>query len=276
MKSLSFLEKKFLYSYILISMVCFICVACAQKGSSIKATPELKIPTDSRQVDEATAKRLASELETLKKSGKASPELVKDYEEYLKQIQAINGEKKRAAREVEAAYARHQSQKKSANTEGPKHMDPMWKSDPKLGQTEDEVVALEKELNSSMAEFDEMLLKELETIREESDNRMRDLAQEADTAAQRLRERGFDLDSRHSGLSGSRNERDDGFKRDPEQTKGTDTTMSGQKGKRRGTETDDDIVARQLREAAENETDPKLKEKLWEEYEAYKKNTRAQ
>ena len=33
---------------------------------------------------------------------------------------------------------------------------------------------------------------------------------------------------------------------------------------------DDDIVARQLREAAEAETDPALKEKLWEEYRKYK------
>ena len=33
---------------------------------------------------------------------------------------------------------------------------------------------------------------------------------------------------------------------------------------------DDDIVARQLREAAEKETDPELKEKLWEEYRKYK------
>ncbi len=38
-----------------------------------------------------------------------------------------------------------------------------------------------------------------------------------------------------------------------------------------GSPRDDDIVARQLREAAENETDPVLKEKLWKEYEAYKK-----
>lgn len=35
---------------------------------------------------------------------------------------------------------------------------------------------------------------------------------------------------------------------------------------------DDDIVARQLREAAESETDPELREKLWEEYRAYKRN----
>jgi hypothetical protein len=37
---------------------------------------------------------------------------------------------------------------------------------------------------------------------------------------------------------------------------------------------DDDVVARQLREAAETETDPELKKKLWEEYRKYKKGTR--
>jgi hypothetical protein len=36
---------------------------------------------------------------------------------------------------------------------------------------------------------------------------------------------------------------------------------------------DDDVVARQLREAAEKETDPALKEKLWEEYRKYKQGT---
>jgi len=35
---------------------------------------------------------------------------------------------------------------------------------------------------------------------------------------------------------------------------------------------DDDVVARQLREAAEKETDPVLKEQLWKEYEKYKKS----
>jgi hypothetical protein len=34
----------------------------------------------------------------------------------------------------------------------------------------------------------------------------------------------------------------------------------------------DDIVARRLRKAAEQETDPELKEKLWKEYIEYKKN----
>jgi hypothetical protein len=37
-----------------------------------------------------------------------------------------------------------------------------------------------------------------------------------------------------------------------------------------GDGSDDDIVARQLREAAMTEEDPELREKLWEEYRRYK------
>jgi hypothetical protein len=41
-----------------------------------------------------------------------------------------------------------------------------------------------------------------------------------------------------------------------------------------GDGSDDDVVARQLREAAETETDPLLKRQLWEEYKKYKNATR--
>jgi hypothetical protein len=37
-----------------------------------------------------------------------------------------------------------------------------------------------------------------------------------------------------------------------------------------GDGSDDDIVARQLREAAMSEDDPELREKLWQEYREYK------
>jgi len=40
-----------------------------------------------------------------------------------------------------------------------------------------------------------------------------------------------------------------------------------------GDGSDDDVVARQLREAAQKETDPELKAKLWEEYRRYKRGT---
>lgn len=39
-------------------------------------------------------------------------------------------------------------------------------------------------------------------------------------------------------------------------------------------QTDDDIIAKQLKEAAEQETDPQVKAKLWEEYRKYKEGIR--
>ncbi len=45
---------------------------------------------------------------------------------------------------------------------------------------------------------------------------------------------------------------------------------TGPRGKIVGGGSDDDVVARQLREAAEKEQDPVMKEKLWDEYRKYK------
>jgi len=51
---------------------------------------------------------------------------------------------------------------------------------------------------------------------------------------------------------------------------GNRISTSSRSPKRDTLSADDDIVARQLREAAEKETDPELKKKLWEEYRKYK------
>jgi hypothetical protein len=51
---------------------------------------------------------------------------------------------------------------------------------------------------------------------------------------------------------------------------GIDHSAYGAPGGKLPPPQDDDIVARQLREAAEKETDPELKKKLWEEYWKYK------
>lgn len=51
--------------------------------------------------------------------------------------------------------------------------------------------------------------------------------------------------------------------------RGASGGAAGGTGASRPPRSDDDIVARQLREAAEKETDPVLREKLWKEYEAY-------
>lgn len=81
-------------------------------------------------------------------------------------------------------------------------------------------------------------------------------------------------ESDKAGTSGSRgSERGQGAGQAvPQSPPGTKNSSGGAKrADNADTGSDDDIVARQLREAAEKETDPVLKEKLWEEYRKYKR-----
>jgi hypothetical protein len=158
-------------------------------------------------------------------------------------------------------------------------------SDPAIpeAQTVDEVTALDRQLNASLTKFDGMLLREMNEIRAGSSKRLQDLATEAADAAKRLRQKGLDVETSGSKTAGET--REDGPAEDREsaadrkggQTASRDSSGKGGEGPkrtdgRRAEYADDDIVARQLREAAENETDPELKEKLWKEYEEYKKS----
>ena len=151
--------------------------------------------------------------------------------------------------------------------------------------TVDEVAALDREFDESLAQFDDRLLNEMDKIRDNSAAKLQDLAQEAAEAAKRLREKGLDVDTSASSSTGESREDTPPSDQDMEARKGstgTDTASksgshrsgegSSRKDQRRVDYEDDDIVARQLREAAEKETDPELKEKLWKEYEEYKKS----
>jgi hypothetical protein len=188
---------------------------------------------------------------------------------------------------VEAAQARHASG--AASSEATAGGKPGDVQNPRIPeeQTTDEVAALDRQLNASLNQFDAKLLKEMDDIRDGSAEKMRDLAQEAAEAAKRLREKGVDVDTSGSESSEGSEEEVDREREQTQTEQGTegsksaskDSSRPGGKGaggadRGRAPSEDDDIVARQLREAAENETDPELKEKLWKEYDEYKKNQR--
>ncbi|MGB5991066.1 MAG: hypothetical protein WBG61_01960, partial [Desulfobacterales bacterium] len=167
-------------------------------------------------------------------------------------------------------------------------------------QVVDEVTALDRQLDSSLADFDEVLLKELDLIQAKSSEKLQDLAQEAEAAAQRLRDKGIEIDTDSKAENADSRQDSSEEPKETEKEKnaleaekesnskeaGDDTAMTTKDKSREGAEgsqrhpknrydsKDDDIVARQLREAAEKESDPELKEKLWKEYEQYKKNVR--
>ena len=233
------------------------------------------------RISEATEKRIASELEQLKNSGTASPDTIKNYEIYHESVQEMVAENRKIVEQMEAAKARHSSEEQSSAATAGGKLDNML--DPKIPeeQTTDEVAALDRQLNASLSEFDARLLKEMDEIRDESAGKMRDLAQEAAEAAKRLREKGVDVDT--SGSESSEASEDEQMQAEQgtegSKTASTETSRQGGAGSSREKQgragyEDDDIVARQLREAAENETDPELKEKLWKEYDEYKKNKR--
>jgi len=255
--------------------------------SADAADAKLAEARENLKTSRETEKRIASDLEHLKKSGDASPEAIKDYEEYLARVQAMTAENRKIVAQMEAAYDRHAPGESKANSPAPNKAGNIYDPNIPEDQTVDEVAALDKEFNESLAKFDDKLLKEMDEIRADSAKKLQDLAQEAADAAKRLRDKGLDVDSSGSESSQetdgqtetSETGRETGTTNDTADTEtaSKDGSRKGGKGSSAGdrgrTDTeDDDIVARQLREAAENETDPELKEKLWKEYEEYKKN----
>jgi hypothetical protein len=256
------------------------------------AESKLKKAREDLKVSEATERKIAAKLEALKKSGKASAEDIRDYEIYHERVQDMVAENRKRVEELESAYRRHKPEGKTPQTAESSGSSGSEESIPEA-QTQDQVAELDRQLTASLSQFDAMLLKEMETIETKSAAKMRDLAQEAAEAAKRLKEKGIDLGSAESESSDEASQQEKtgdketaGEKKEAgtEAGEADDTVASSDRPKGQGpgskdsrgsrySKEDDDIVARQLREAAENETDPELKEKLWKEYEDYKKNT---
>ncbi len=149
-------------------------------------------------------------------------------------------------------------------------------------QTSSEKTAdLDAELFSGISEFDEMLLREQERIKAATPH-----TGDGEGSGGGSGDGDGDGDSGEyegEGASGEAGEGDgqvatgEGDSTDYDGSAGSGSTRPAGKGQPPPPGTpdgsDDDVVARQLREAAEKETDPVLKKKLWEEYRKYKEGT---
>jgi hypothetical protein len=135
------------------------------------------------------------------------------------------------------------------------------------GQTSDERLAhLERELDTSLADFDGHLLREREKLNRTTAG---DPAGAGETGgARQVAEPEVAATSSNGSASGSGN-----VPEEPDATAGEEISGQSPAGAVPADIPDghdDDVVARQLREAAENETDPVLRKKLWQEYRDYK------
>jgi hypothetical protein len=285
------------FGYLFVGLLVFLCAALTHGASLDGVQSKLEVARENLRVSMATEKRISAEMEQLKKSGKASPEILTYYETYLERVQAMVSENRKIVQEMEAVYVGTET---LAAGSGPS-ISVRGQNILETGIPEEKIVddlaVLDSELNQSLADFDEMLLKKLDAmavrmdeIRSRSAEKMNGLAGEAAEAARQLRESGVDVNtsSQETGTDAREGEMEseEGVAESQEGTVDSDSTAANDRDKRTGTGSDsraskekqerrssshdDDIVARQLREAAENETDPELKEKLWKEYEDYK------
>ena len=274
--------------FVLLLSICELASAGAEASDAL--TIALEQARRDLETNTALERRAMNQLEALRRSRPADAEMLSDYETYLQYLQAMVAANRHLIEKLQALQYTHpqttdalQSGSRTTAAEAP------------IPETalSDEVDELDRQLNASLSEFDEMLLKELDRIRLQSAPKMDALAQEASEAAERLREKGIDIGAGQS--SAASDAETDPQRSDVDQTEaamssgkaGQDRdskapdvragqTAEGAEGDRqrqaqRPDGSDDDIVARQLREAAEQETDPELREKLWREYEAYKR-----
>lgn len=158
--------------------------------------------------------------------------------------------------------------------------------------TAEQVAALDKSLTESLGEFDDALLKEERRI---ADRQPREretgggYGAAPGASGSGGQPGGAGQPGSQGGGTGSQGPRGSGQAGSGGSQSGQGASSSGGgagagTGTQTGTEQQggmqtieagyDDIVARQLREAAEKETDPELKEKLWEEYRKYKEGIR--
>jgi len=153
--------------------------------------------------------------------------------------------------------------------------------------SEEKIESLDNEFMIALGEFDEMLLIEdenLAQIKQNKSNSSNGSSQaqahgqgQNETQGEYKQQTDQSVEANTNGLP------DNDKRRKSSQSKSSSSNNSKGRGskqksankskeRKRLDKIDDDIVARQLKEAAENENDPELKEKLWDEYYKYKQS----
>ena len=156
---------------------------------------------------------------------------------------------------------------------------------------EERIAAADAELRAAMGEFDEMLLREQERVKSaapgsrESEDEFTGgghgdgrQGERSDHARTKTPGETTESPPSDSAKTGGRNRGDSSGPPPSQGNGGRGEKGGGPKGTPGdrpddvGDGSDDDIVAKQLREAAEKETDPELRKRLWKEYRQYKQS----
>ena len=272
-------------------------VLAAGDGALQAARQELRLRVE-------TERRMRQEFESLLADSGMSGTEISDFENYLVGLATVVDEQRQVVAKLEASGG-ESAAGSARNAPRPGSLP----ADFHRGQTDAEKIAmLDAELGNSLSAFDEKLLREQQELAEKS--RAASMGESGAGAEEGEGKSATAADGQSDGQGDGQGEN---AKADSGESAGESTgdgaaagAESGQQspagdsreaagaggeqvasagGSGRNTANnpvppdmpdgeDDDIVARQLREAAENERDPELRAKLWEEYRNYKNSTR--
>lgn len=256
------------------------------------APPPDQAVAEARQellISEAVAQRIWARLVQVRQLPNVAPEELAELKRYWQRLEE-------ATREHRAKLAWLQAQRQLPPSADPARQ--AFERAPRSAfvivpeRTEaDDIAALDAELNRSLSQFDEMLLKEMDELRQTAASASTHdgdaaMAGEAGTGDEGVStEEGTGQPNGQRGeMTASRGEMDEsrgeqaanGHQRLPRQPTGESEADGGRVGTPFPVPSDipdgsdDDLVARQIRHAAMTEPDPALREKLWEEYRKYK------
>jgi len=281
--------------------ICLLAVGLLPAGVEAAAAAGLEAAREELRLSTETERRMREEFESLLATGSMSAAEVGDFEDYLLRLGTMVDAQRRRVAHLEGSDSGMVS---GAGSDSPQPT-PL-SGDFKRGLTDEEKIALlDAELGSSMSEFDEKLLREQRELAEKSravstgeavagGERGSGSSGEAgegegQQAGGEGRQSGGAADGKSANggtESGQQSGAEEQGEAGGQEAEGDDRMASAGGASEGGRHTghtstppdipdgkDDDIVARQLREAAESEQDPELREKLWEEYRKYKKRT---
>lgn len=250
------------------------------------------------QLAEAVFARVQERFENLQKNPDASPEQVLAMEAYVYELSELVKVRQQTLLDLREIAGTPRESPDPIVTEGLEAFEQAVSEVPDAEDPESDQERLDRDFLASLESFDGMILDHNRKLEEKLDQRMakgESVASEkqsaADAAEALLRSMGVDpgtgteasgetagAETETAGAetetSGETTEVAGNQETDPGMEAGQPRPTSGAEGSQgqgesRPPSENDDIVARQLREAAEKETDPVLREKLWKEYEAY-------
>jgi hypothetical protein len=283
-------------------LLCSAGLASSQAERLAEAQLELEIGM-------ATEQRILDELNRYRAAGETSPERIALYETYLDRVRQLTEEKRKRVRQLEKSLQRPGTSaggSMSAPDPPPpdldipedRELDELRALQQELDQsiaafddmllTESEVARVQSELK--MKQLAQEAAQAARSLREgngeggegseaseagmESGTTTSGGGDETGDSSEEGGMEGMEGDTGEASQQSGNKETGGGRYREKRAAKssaGQGTEASAGAADKVATPQDDDIVARQLREAAEKETDPVLKEKLWKEYHEYKK-----